>query len=967
MIWKFLTMLFGGLVLSAAASSLGAQGAITLATNTTAGNGNAGIIFEITVTNPVVLHTFGTTFSTTTANHPVNFWHRPGGMGANPPASPASTAGWVMAGSGTVSPTNTTSHFEVNAALNLTLMPGVHGFAIHSGSVRYQDPPTGPFADANISLNVNGYGLNNNTAVTPPWSSYNVGRGFTGFVRYDLAGPSLGVSATAGTVASVFANADGGGDGVRGGGSFTITDNDHANISQISLTEIEITASGGGDDVNAFDEVAIYRDSNNNDVYDPGTDVLIDSVTGGFPTDNGLLTFNLPTGEQDGWGGNQARRYLVVAKFAGVALPNDDFMFAVTGMTVIGHAQAQAQGFPTSALSGFEIATPSFVFTDASPTPAPEAFVTQSGVCNVFTIGYPAGPDDKPASITLNSQGSADEAADLDDVDLYWDFDNDGAFVAANDTLINTQVFTSNNGDLVFDLSTLPDFTAGDTRRFFVVYNFNASASDLETVQCSVFSMGPAPLGGTASGLPLGFSAGLVIRAAILFGSMTGPGAAVTVDSNAQDVLIANVLLDTLPGGVGSWIIPILTFNAGGTGNHNTAYTQLALYEDTNASNAWDAGDQLAAPELPGFSANMADFDLIQPNLAPGTDRRFFLVGNMSGLAATGETFGARLTSLTVTQRPNGGQELGFPTAASTALIIDVAALSVSNSPEQPMPATHASGAAGELVAAAFRLNALNGATTVNGITFTTSGTGDWTSDVNATTGVAVYRDNGDGVYSPTDDAFLTETGGASPIVTTSFNLPLTTGEIADLWVAIRLTATAGQGIAATPETFIVSINDPSTDVSATNPATTGMPAPAGVAVGAIEFNVTNFDPATAQQSGTQPITITGSGFMMPFTVVIGGTACPGTPVIAGGTQVTGLTVPPGVGINMPIIIHSGTLPPQTLTQTFTYIAPKDNDPPKSDDGGSCSGDTGARWPLAALFAGALLMGVAMMLRRRSA
>src|SRR5690606_8867613 len=77
---------------------------------------------------------------------------------------------------------------------------------------------------------------------------------------YPPAGPTLTVAGAAGTAASVFANADGGGDGVAGGGSFTITDNDHQDIGLITLDQIEITASGSGDDSTAFDEVAIYRD-----------------------------------------------------------------------------------------------------------------------------------------------------------------------------------------------------------------------------------------------------------------------------------------------------------------------------------------------------------------------------------------------------------------------------------------------------------------------------------------------------------------------------------------------------------------------------------------------------------------------------------------------------------------------------------------------------------------------------------
>jgi hypothetical protein len=179
--------------------------------------------------------------------------------------------------------------------------------------------------------------------------------------------------------------------------------------------------------------------------------------------------------------------------------------------------------------------------------------------------------------------------------------------------------------------------------------------------------------------------------------------------------------------------------------------------------------------------------------------------------------------------------------------------------------------------------------------------------------------------------------------------------------VVIGLTATAGQGIAATPETFSVAIAN-TTDVSATAPVAFGMPAPNGITVGAIEFSVTSFDPASGLAAGGQALMITGSGFMAPFSVTIGGTPCLGTAVIAGGTQVMGLSVPPGFGTNLPIVVHSGDLPPQTLTQTFNYTAPKDNEPPKSDDGG-CRSGTGTL-PLVALIVAALVAGLSLGKRR---
>jgi hypothetical protein len=265
-------------------------------------------------------------------------------------------------------------------------------------------------------------------------------------------------------------------------------------------------------------------------------------------------------------------------------------------------------------------------------------------VCQAFTINYPNGPDDKPASINVNSLGTADESTDLMNVQLWWDSDNDSAFSDTLDTQVDTQVFTQDDGLVAFSLATLPAFQAGDTRRFFVVYQLNASADDMETFKCYISDMGSAPLGGAPVGLPApsaNGTLGLEVSAAIIFGIMNGPTAPQTVRSDATNQLLADVTLDALPGG--DWGVGSLIFHAGGTGVHNLAYTQLALFEDTLPA-GWDPGDQLAAPVLQGFVANEAVFDLTVATLLGGSERRFFLVADLSGLAATNDTFGARLT-----------------------------------------------------------------------------------------------------------------------------------------------------------------------------------------------------------------------------------------------------------------------------------------------------------------------------------
>jgi Synergist-CTERM protein sorting domain-containing protein len=76
-------------------------------------------------------------------------------------------------------------------------------------------------------------------------------------------------------------------------------------------------------------------------------------------------------------------------------------------------------------------------------------------------------------------------------------------------------------------------------------------------------------------------------------------------------------------------------------------------------------------------------------------------------------------------------------------------------------------------------------------------------------------------------------------------------------------------------------------------------------------------------------------------------------------TEITGLTVPPGSGNKLAIEIQTGTLPMQTLTQTFTYSKVSTTD---NDGGGSgCSGGSGKFWWMLA----ALLPAV--LIRRRAA
>ncbi len=772
-------------------------------------------------------------------------------------------------------------------------------------------------------------------------------------------GPTLTVNPTIGTAQTVFANDEGPGANGLVAGMFDLSTDAQGGVT---WTEIALQATGSGDDSTAFTEVRIYRDEDNSGTL-TAADVPV-TAADNFAVDDGQIVFPVISGEQP-FPASTSRSYLIVVKLAGTAMPGDEFDFIVHSLTVtnIG-APANAAGAPTNAIKGLIIDTPLFVVTDASPAAAVMAFPGGTAVCQAFTVAYPGGPDDKPADLTINTLGTADESADLVNAQLWWDFDDDASFVAGNDTLIDTQTFAQDNGSATFSLATLPDFQAGQTRRFFVVYNLGASAAHQTTFQCYVASLGAATLGGIGSGLPapsnLG-APGLEVLGTVLIATLNGPLAASSVHSiTAGDGnVLCDVTLAAAPGG--SWTISTLTFEASGTGSHDGAFAELALHEDSG-NGTWDgpATDAPAAPAAVSFSSNAVSFTLDVPAFGAGSMRRFFLVGKFNGTPVTGETFNARLESATAVNPPPSGNMLGFPTAFSTALVIDSPTLTVANSTSQPPTVTHRAGAAGSYTIALFTLTAMNNNATVNGLTLTTGGSGNWTTDVDSLTGVSVYHDDGDGLFNAAD-ALLFE-GGGGAVVPAGFLVPLimSANSSADLWVRIGFTATAGQGAVAARDTFSIEVAS-DTDVSATVPVLLGTPLPQGVIVGAIEFSVTSFTPASDLTSGGKPITINGTGFVSPLTVTIGGTLCPGTPVIAGGTTVTGLLVPAGTGSGLPIVISSGSLPPQTIGQTFSYSKVGSVGGGSGGGGGGCASVAAGQWAVVAV----LLMGLALIRRRR--
>jgi hypothetical protein len=252
----------------------------------------------------------------------------------------------------------------------------------------------------------------------------------------------------------------------------------------------------------------------------------------------------------------------------------------------------------------------------------------------------------------------------------------------------------------------------------------------------------------------------------------------------------------------------------------------------------------------------------------------------------------------------------------------------------------------------------------VAGITLHTAGNGDWLNHLDAAGGVQVYRDNGNGNFDA-GDILLSGGPGATPSVacvfTTNQNISVNTD--IDLWIVLNVLASAG---GSPYEAFTASLKTAADVNSLTAGGTVkiGSLAPSSGELRVVDFKVDKFSPTVDLFAGGGSVKIEGSGFALPVTVTIGGVACSGAAVIdAGGTLISGLSIPAGTGSNLSIVLTTNNLPPKTLTQTFRYssVLPTNtgSGPVKSSSG--CVSQAAASLG----FCAAPMVLAAMTLRRR--
>gem|GEM_PF-5577769 len=729
-----------------------------------------------------------------------------------------------------------------------------------------------------------------------------------------------------------------------------------------TLTSIELTASGSGDDASGYAALHLYEDTNLDGLFTSGTDTLID--TQAFTQNDGTLTFTL-SGAPSMFTVGTTRGFLVIADMSLTANDGETFSVAVTdaggglagtnytnlplpaagtaGLSVLGNALSIAINGPASAM--IDNNDSGQVLLDFSMSTANDAWTV--------------------SSITFGASGTMDDSTAFTSLSLYVDSNDNGTFESGTDVAAspNSGNFTQDNGMMEVLLSNT-GYASLTTTRFLVVADFSGTGVAGQSVALRVESViATPPQGGVEVGIPSADGGTFTIAGSRFDVTLNGPGMPETVNSN----VLAQVMLDFSLSGVNDqWTVTSVTFTASGTGDDASDYAELALYEDSDGSGAFEfANDSLATATVgAGFSSDDGTYVASLTNsVVPGSGRRFFFVVSLAGTAAAGETFACNLSSV-VANSVGGGSPNGVPTASVPGLVIDSTLLAVQNDPAAPASSVRLRDESGPELLSAFRLTAVNGQITVGSISITAAGSADWAGTLDSSNGVEVWRDSGNGAFDGAgSDTLLYSTGGTTPTINAVFSpsLSLANSEVATLFVVLNFVPGAGTSIPMTYSARIAA----DTDVSITGGAAVsfGAPAPNGNTLTLVDYFVTSVSPLSSVPDGGGAITIKGSGFTGPASLLIGGAICPGTAIVnSEGTEITGLMVPPGILGTYDIQLVTSLMGARTLSSEFTYRIPKES----SGGGGGCALITRDQSGVTLLFAMLLLGGLAWLRKREA-
>ncbi len=358
-----------------------------------------------------------------------------------------------------------------------------------------------------------------------------------------------------------------------------------------------------------------------------------------------------------------------------------------------------------------------------------------------------SGVDVRVRTLTLHARGTGDDAVDVTRVSLYWDANDSGAFEAGSDFLLSEGSFSADDGSVRLDCDVLLNASRSETV-VFVLLDFAGNAPLGATFGLSVDSASDVEAvlnatggGALVEGAPVTGGTFTVQTGAADVNVFTGP--ANPTDSYAvRNHPEVPVLQFELYARSHTAVVSSLTLHASGTGNDQTALSQVTLWLDGDANGRFSASDVMLDTAV--YAADDGDAVFTLNQTVPVGERRYFLITyDVSPTAPAGFTHTcsfAPAADLTVSVSGSPAVVSGDASiSGATVTVLDTGTLSVAVGPASPSRQIEASPSQQDVVMLQLRLTAAYEGITVNTVTVTvTSVGGDADADITA---VRLYHD----------------------------------------------------------------------------------------------------------------------------------------------------------------------------------------------------------------------------------
>jgi uncharacterized UPF0146 family protein len=547
----------------------------------------------------------------------------------------------------------------------------------------------------------------------------------------------------------------------------------------IEINSIYLTTTGSNLIRNEITdpEIRLYRDVNNNGVYNSGLDELITTQNYSGSVWNFPVNTTLSLSDVYIYAGS-SENWIIVHSFSGGDVDDDIELSIVSNSDVsttgvisggaVSVSGASLNGGTKTVVSGTTPGTLNLLI--GANDPGYQNIEDGASQEVMLDLQLSANSENIEISeIRFSTSGSGNEGIDIDSVRLFEDVNNDGQvnLLDYDRQIGSTLTSFTDDGNLVFTgLSETVE--NGDNENWLVVYDFDGTQTvDGETYRVilpgnsSIVDSGvTSNEAATTTGAPINGGIGTISPTGSLSQGSNNPDAQNIGSAVSDFVMLQLNLAATATEDIN---VSSLTFTTTGTGNESTDIDSIKLFNDLDRDAYLDEGaDPQLGSTLTSFSDNgTITFGGLDENILSNDSEDWIIVYYLNGNASVGETFRIYVADnedliAHGVESTNTVIPVGAPVHGNTMTVSATGALTIALGSNNA-GAANVSGTAGNIGMMQLRLSA--SATEdieINSIYLTTSGANLIRNEITDPE-IRLYRDvNSNGIYDSGTDQLIT-------------------------------------------------------------------------------------------------------------------------------------------------------------------------------------------------------------------